>query len=160
MPPHSRLWIYQANRTFTTAEKEHLEHGLKNLCEQWAAHGTPLQTSFTFQWDQFVVLAVDEQQAGASGCSIDGSVRYLKGLQNELGLDFFDRTSVAFLSEGKITRYLLTKLKTLFNNQTLSATAISFDNTVTSKADWEARWQTPVKNSWMAHYLPKTSVER
>ena len=160
MPAHSRLWIYQANRPFSAAESDQLQAGLKSLCEQWSAHGAPLHTSFNIRLDQFVVLVVDEQQAGASGCSIDGSVRYLKSLQEVLSLDFFDRITIAFLIQGKIITYPLAELKTLFESQTLSAGTISFDNTVTSKADWEAHWQTPVKDSWMARYLPKTAVAR
>ncbi len=89
LPGHSRLWIYQANRPLTADEKEYLTQGLKDLCDQWSAHGVPLRTSFALPFDRFVVLAVDE---GASGCSIDSSVRFLKGLQEKLGIDFFDRT--------------------------------------------------------------------
>ena len=96
IPGHARLWIYQGNRRFTEAEKEQLHSGLTALCEKWSAHDMPLHTSYTIQFDQFVILAVDEQVNGASGCSIDGSVRYLKSLQSQFGLDFFDRTRVAF----------------------------------------------------------------
>src|SRR3954471_24158585 len=92
MPADSRLWVYQANRKFTSGEKEILEKGLTELCTQWKAHGAPLRTSFTIVYNLFVVIAVDEQVHGASGCSIDGSVRYLHGLQHDLNLDFFDRS--------------------------------------------------------------------
>ena len=158
MPGHSRLWIYQANRKFTATEKEQLLQGLKDLCEQWAAHGTPLQTSFNIQFDQFVIMAVDEQQQGASGCSIDGSVRYLKGLQNQLSLDFFERTGAAFLINGKIIVYPIQELKTLFENKTLLEDSIAFNNVVSTKAEWQNHWQIPVKNSWLVRYLPKTVV--
>lgn len=102
MPDHSRVWIYQSNRVLTSAETELLSSGLKELCEQWSAHGTPLHTSFTISQQQFVIMMVDEQQHGASGCSIDGSVRYLKSLQGSLSLNFFDRSHIAFLKNGKI----------------------------------------------------------
>ena len=134
MPGHARLWVYQANRAFMPAEKKYLEEGLKDLCNQWAAHNIPLQTSFLIQWDQFVILTVDEQQNGASGCSIDNSVHYLRSLQQELGLDFFDRSQVAFLQKDSIHAYSLSGLKTLFENHTLTAETITFNNTVTSKS--------------------------
>lgn len=158
MPPHARLWIYQANRAFTSAEKEQIGGGLLTLCKQWAAHGTPLHTSFIIAYDQFVILSVDERQNGASGCSIDSSVHYLKSLQKELGLDFFDRTTVAFLQQEKINTHPLTELKTLFKNQTLSAQTIAFNNTVNTKVEWEKRWKVPVKDTWLARFLPKSAV--
>lgn len=170
MPGHSRLWIYQANRAFTPSEKEDLSKGLKNLCDEWSAHGTPLHTSFSIPFDHFVVLAVDEQQNGASGCSIDGSVRFLKNLQQEAGLDFFDRTRAAFLrtslpvaagaTSPEVALHALPELRTLFQNGTLSAETITFNNMVTTKAAWENHWQIQVKDSWLARYLPKTEVAR
>ncbi len=158
MPGHSRLWIYQANRTLTANDKEHLLPGLRDLCEDWSAHGIPLHTSFTLQFDLFVILAVDEQQQGASGCSIDGSVRYLKSVQSQLGLDFFDRTQTAFLVDGKITLYPIRELKTLFENNTLSEVSIAFNNAISIKSEWETHWKVPAKNSWLKRYLPQTPV--
>ncbi len=158
MPAHARLWIYQANRSFSTAEKEQLFKGLKDLCEQWSAHGTPLQTSFVIQFDQFVIMAVDEQLNGASGCSIDGTVRFMKSLQDQSGIDFFDRTRVAFLKEGKIIVHTVTEVRNLLESQALSAETVTFNNIVTTKAEWEKYWRVPVKESWLARYLPKTAV--
>jgi hypothetical protein len=158
LPEHSRVWIYQANRAFTPGEKNQLATGLKALCEQWSAHGTPLHTSFAIAFDQFVVMIVDEKQHGASGCSIDGSVRYLKGLQNELCLDFFDRSNVAILKDSGVVLYPLTELKSLFERRTLSGDTITFNNLVGTKAEWAMHWQQPVSSSWMARYLPKTAV--
>lgn len=170
MPGHSRLWIYQANRAFIPSEKEDLSKGLQDLCEQWSAHGASLHSSFNTLFDHFVVLAVDEQQSGVSGCSIDGSVRFLKNLQQESGLDFFDRSRVAFLRPSfpaagsaispRVTLYTLTELKTLFQNGTLSAETITFNNMATTKAEWENHWQIQVKDCWLARYLPKTAVAR
>ncbi len=158
MPGRSRLWVYQASRAFTLAEKKYLQEGLTKLCDQWIAHGVPLQTSFSIQWNQFVILAVDEVENGASGCSIDSSVQYLQGLQQDLGLDFFDRTRVAFLQEEKVNIYPLTELKTLFENRTLTAETIAFNNVVTTKTEWINHWQVGVKDCWLIRYLPKIAV--
>ncbi len=158
MPAHSRLWVYQANRKFTVAEREILEEGLKSLCTQWTAHGAPLQTSFTIIYNQFVVIVVDEEVHGASGCSIDSSVHFLHGLQRDLGLDFFDRSQVAFKDGEDIFIYPFTSIKNLLADKTLSPETLSFNNAVTTKADWEKQWLIPVKDSWMARFLPKTPV--
>jgi hypothetical protein len=158
MPPHSRIWIYQANREFTSTEKDMLEKRLTDLCTQWQAHGSPLQTSFTIQYDRFVIMAVDEQVHGASGCSIDGSVHFLQGLQKGLGLDFFDRSLVAFSDARGIFSYPFSDIKTLLANQTLLPETLTFNNTIITKGEWEKHWLVNVKESWMARYLPKTAV--
>jgi len=158
MPPHSRLWVYQANRQFTLSEREILETGLQSLCAEWNAHGLALKTSFTIAYNRFVMIAVDEQVHGASGCSIDGSVHFLRGLQRDLGLDFFDRSQVAFKDGNDIFSYPFTSIKTLLAAGTLSPEIMSFNNTVTTKGDWEKAWLVAVKDSWMARFLPKTPV--
>jgi hypothetical protein len=159
LPDHSRVWVYQSTRAFADSEKTQLTEGLTALCDQWSAHGAPLHTSFTIAFDQFVIMAVDELQHGASGCSIDGSVRYLKSLQSALGLDFFDRSGIAFLEKGKVKVHPMTDLKSLFGEQALSAGTITFNNLVNTKAEWSSQWQVTVKNSWMARFLPKMTVE-
>ncbi len=154
----ARVWVYQANKKFAQDQKEFLSAGLRDLCEEWSAHGAPLHTSFTLSHDQFVIMFVDEQHLGASGCSIDNSVRFLKSLQDKIGLDFFNRTQVAFLLDGSVVLYDLAELKTLFENHTLSGNTITFNNLVNNKEEWEKQWQVPAKNSWMARYLPKSVV--
>jgi hypothetical protein len=155
MPAHSRVWIYQANRTLTAPEKDYLVKGLTNLCDQWSAHGIPLRTSFTLQFDRFVVLAVDE---GASGCSIDASIHHLQSLQDKLGIDLFDRTQVAFRQGEDIILHPLKELKNLFRNQILTGDTIAFNNLVSTKAEWEKQWQTTVRDSWLSRHLPQSAV--
>ncbi len=157
MPGFARVWIYQANRKFTPADRTNVESALMQLCASWSAHGAPLHTSFRIEFDQFVILTVDERAAGASGCSIDGSVRILKDFQQAAGLDFFDRQQVAFLKGDAISLFPTSELKTLFENNVLSKEQITFNNAITTKAEWEHSWKVPVKDSWLSRYLPKTA---
>ncbi|HRI80507.1 MAG TPA: hypothetical protein PLR06_13320 [Cyclobacteriaceae bacterium] len=158
MPNHSRLWIYQANRLFSPTEKVQLDEGLKKLCEQWTAHQVPLCTSYLIQDNLFVMLAVDEQQEGASGCSIDSSVHFLKGLMHSLNLDFFDRSQVAFLADNRIVLHPISKLKTLFEDRTLTGETFTFNTLAITKSEWMETGRIRVKDSWLNKYLPKTAV--
>ena len=158
MPGHSRLWIYRANRFFSLQESNQLEEGLKKLCDQWSAHQVPLATSFTIEHKLFVILTVDENRSGASGCSIDSSVHFLKALQQSMGLDFFDRTQVAFMDGDHVILQPVKGLKTLFENQTLTGNSITFNILATTKSDWVKNSKIKVKDSWLNKYLPKTAV--
>ena len=158
LPPTSRLWVYQANRVFTKVEREIIEEEAKAFCENWLAHGQPLKTSFKIEHDLFLILSVDESMSGASGCSIDGSVRMLKELQAKIGIDLFDRTNIPFLVNGAMVVFKLIELKGLFADGILTSESISFNNAVTSKHDFVKNWLTPVNNSWLAKYLPKREL--
>lgn len=160
MPADARLWIYQADRSFTREEELAIESDLTHLCQTWSAHGAPLRTSFRMAYSQFILLAVDERAAGASGCSIDGSVRLLKDLQQRLAVDFFNRRMVAFLEGSSIRMHPVAELKRLFESGILSPGSLTFNNALTTKAEWETHWQVAAKDSWLSRYLPKAAGER
>ena len=102
MPQDARLWVYQSNRILADAEVKAIEEeGLKFISD-WAAHGASLKASFDVLHNLFVVIAVDEKQAMASGCSIDKSVHFVKELEQKLSLNLFDRMQVAYRSANEI----------------------------------------------------------
>lgn len=150
----SRIWIYQTNRKLSPAEKDILSARLFSFTEQWQVHGQPLKTSFKLFYDQFVVLAADEDYNAASGCSIDGSVRVLKELGQQLTIDFFNRNLVAFKKDEEIMLIPLAELKKknlagFWNEQTLF-----FNNLVPSIMALKKEWIVPAGNSWVKRYLP------
>jgi hypothetical protein len=159
LPGEARLWIYQADRTLTAQEVSLVEKSLQHLCTSWQAHGNDLRTSFKVLHQQFILLAVDESMAGASGCSIDGSVRSLKEIQQQTGIDFFDRTRVAFLEGSEVITFKLSELKELFSTGRLSGNSITFNNAITIKAQLDHQWKIPVEKSWLVKYLPKTTLQ-
>ena len=159
LPDHSRLWIYQSSRPLSSSEAAAVEAGLKTLCEQWKAHGHDLHASFSLRYQQFILLAVDESREGASGCSIDGSVRYLKEIQSQTGADFFDRTRITFLQGEDVVTYPMAELKQLFAAGKLTAASLTFNNAITTKGELKDRWKVAVEKSWLAKYLPKTALQ-
>jgi len=158
LPPDSRVWIYQAARPFTEAEEKTISGALREFCSQWSAHGDPLATSFLVKYSQFIVLSVNENSAGASGCSIDGSVRVLKELSQRFDNDFFNRTKVAFSNGSGINLYSIQELPKLFESRVLTAASETFDNLVPDKGSFEKKWKIEVEKTWFAKYLPKETL--
>ena len=158
LPPPSRVWVYQADRSFSIEEEKIIFEALTKFCSTWEAHGDPLKTSFKIEFNRFVILSVDESSAGASGCSIDGSVRVLKGLGEQFNINFFDRTKVAFLVNGEIETHSLNQLKSLFESAQLKPSMQTFNTLVATKGEWEANWKTTAEKSWLIKYLPKDAL--
>ena len=52
----SRVWIYQGKRTMSAAEMSIIDQLLHSFCEQWAAHGQPLKTSFKIELNQLIIM--------------------------------------------------------------------------------------------------------
>ncbi len=154
LPNHTRVWIYQGNREFTLREIEIINATLTAFCQQWAAHGAPLQSNFVIRENRFVILLVNEEAHASSGCSIDGSVRVMKGLQQQLDIDFFDRTQVAFWISNQIQTFATAELKNAFSSGKLSSQSILINTLASTKHELDLNWKIEVQNSWLKKYLP------
>jgi hypothetical protein len=158
LPDTSRIWIYQANRKFILPELSAISDALMAFSQQWNAHGISLLSSFEIPFDQFIILAVDENSNAASGCSIDDSVRMIKTLGEKLGVELFDRTKIAFKLDSGIVTIPLEELKGkyfegLWNNQTLVV-----NNLISSKGELAGGWLIPAEQTWIKRYLPGKAV--
>lgn len=97
---NSKVWIYQSQVELSKDLQEAIQKNMNAFVENWAAHGAGLFARATILEDYFLVFAVDESQAKASGCSIDSSVRFVKELGNKLNIDFFNRLNVLVEKQG------------------------------------------------------------
>lgn len=96
LPDHSRIWIYTADRVLNAVEQATFRQSLEEFCAGWQSHGSELASAGELFEGCLLVLAVDERSAGASGCSIDKSVRWLKEWGVTHGVDFFNRHLVVY----------------------------------------------------------------
>lgn len=156
--PSSRIWVYQSSRKFTPEESEMIAAHLDSFTRGWAAHGQGLKTSFLIPYDHFIILAADESHYGASGCSIDSSVRAIKEIEQQLGLDLFDRNLVAFKDADAIRLVRLQDLKQKYMEGIWSEASLTFNNLVSEKGQLETSWVVPAGNTWLKRYVPAPKV--
>lgn len=149
----ARVWIYQADRKLSDTEAEKLENEAKVFTEQWAAHGTGLMASAKVFHHQFLILTVDESQHGASGCSIDSSVAFVRNVEKQYGLNFFDRNKVAFLLDEEIYLESIQNLKNKIEKGDIASDTLTFNNLVATKGEMKEKWVSPAQNTWLARYF-------
>jgi len=153
LPSHSRIWVYQADRKISSSEKDIISSELFSFTEQWQVHGQPMKASFKIYFDQFIVLAADEGYNVASGCSIDGSVRTLKGIGSKFGLDFFNKNIIAFKKEEQIELVLFTNLKQKLAEGFWNEKTLTFNNVIGRKDELDKAWILPASETWLKRYL-------
>ena len=98
----SRLWVYQSDRVLNETEEQFILDNGKAFVESWTAHNQALKASIEVKFNRFIILAVDETQAPATGCSIDKSVHFIKAIENELKVNLLDKGKVAFKRNDEI----------------------------------------------------------
>ncbi len=157
MPDYSRVWVYQANQNLTDSQVQSIQQVLENHINNWAAHGASLAGSVQVLHHRFVIVAVDERQNQASGCSIDASTRWLKDLGAEMNIDFFDR-SVAFLQNNELKTAEIGKIKSLVFEEILMPNTLIFNNLVPNIQEFNNNWQVKASDSWIKRYFQTATV--
>jgi len=153
LPDSSRVWIYQADREFTVNEADQISKKLHTFVSNWKRHGDDLKASFKIEYNQFIILAVDENYNDVSGCSIDASVHIVKELQNEFEVDLLNKMIVSFKDGDNVNTVSLKDFKAYAKLQKINADTVVFNNMIQSKSDFESVWEVEASKSWHAKFL-------
>ena len=148
----TRIWIYQSNRRFDDQTAKEIRNALKSFANQWVSHNRALKAFAEILHNQFIILAVDETNAGASGCSIDASVHFLKKLQTTYGVDLFDRMQFAYLDQETIKTADRDSFSKMYADGTISDQTLVVDTLVRKKEDLSEMIK-PLGESWHARMV-------
>jgi hypothetical protein len=121
---------------------------------EWRAHGQPLTCARAWRDSRFLAIGVDQSDAYASGCSIDGMFRVLQQLQQRLGASLLGGGRVFYrAADGAIESVTRDE----FPGRDVSAETRVFDTTVATVGEWQTRFETYAGTSWHAALLPKST---
>ncbi|WP_109300092.1 ABC transporter ATPase [Aquimarina sp. AU474] len=153
LPETSRVWIYQANRSFSLDELEEIKQKLNDFVTQWTAHGADLKAGYDIKYKRFITIGLDQGLNAASGCSIDASVHFIQELEQAYNVDLMDKMNVSF-KQGEFVAYkTLSDFKKMAKNKSVSPNTIVFNNLVTNIAEYRTNWEVPARDSWHNRFL-------
>jgi hypothetical protein len=154
LPAHSRIWVYQAERQFSPTDISLIQTTLERFCDGWNTHGNLMPTSFQILESQLIVLGVDESGLGASGCSIDSSVRTLHELEKVLNINLTDQGRVSLKNnEGEVAVYPAIGIKSRVLSGEIEQETLVLNPLVKIKKDLENVWIS-ANDSWLNKYFP------
>ena len=153
LPDSSRVWIYQANRSFTEEEIQDISKKLDLFIERWTAHGADLKASYDFKYKRFITIALDQELNAASGCSIDASVQFIQQLEKEYDVDLLDKMNVSYKQGEFIAYKSLTDFRKMAKQKAVSLNTIVFNNLVNNKAEYLSDWEVPASESWHKRFM-------
>jgi hypothetical protein len=153
LPDESRVWIYQANRTFTDAEILEIETKLNQFIENWTAHGSDLLAGYNIVYKRFIVIALNQNLNKASGCSIDASVNFVQQLEKDYHVDLLDKMNVSYKQGDFIAYKSLLDFKKMAKDKAVSKQTIVFNNLVNNIAEFKENWEVPASESWHARFM-------
>ncbi len=149
----SKVWVYQSNREFADNEIEIMVAKIESFVAEWKRHGKGLKASYKIIYNQFIVLAVDEDYNEVSGCSIDSSVNLMKQFEDAFELDLTNRLNISFRNNRDINVVSLTEFKAFVKLGKITSSTIVFNNMITTKAELSNKWEVTTDKSWHKQYL-------
>lgn len=149
----SRIWIFQSSTKIDDATSEKILAETDDFLQKWAAHGNALLASSTVEYNQFLIIATDEDFNMASGCSIDSMTRFVQELAQKFHLNLFDRTKLAFLKSESVELVDMKSMKELVSQGYFDSEMLFFNNNISTKNQLRNEWLVKPEESWLSRYF-------
>ena len=143
----SRIWIYAAEHKLTNDQENHILKSISDYLQNWEAHKVPLTAGVTILENHFIVVALDDSQYGASGCSIDTLQKLIQNLETELSISLLNRLNIFCKIEDEILCIPSFELEGIAKANTLF-----YDLTIQKKSELHS-YLKPISEGWCASYL-------
>lgn len=164
LPPTSRVWVFGSRLPLDDTAAARLLAETDRFLEQWNAHGHPLYSGRDWRDDRFLTIAVDQSTVGASGCSIDGLYRALRGLEAALGTELlggglvFYREPVTAADGGAVRAVTRGDFVALAASGEVDRDTTVFDLSVETLGEWRERFEGPAHSSWHAPLVERSGA--
>jgi hypothetical protein len=149
-PSNAKLWFYWVPRPLKEDELTYLQLSKKDFLSQWNTHGKANSADVWLIEDRCILIVAGNEFEGVSGCSIDKSVAWIKGLSTIWNVDLLDRNWVMYQAESKewvmskLSQFWALRKANVVHDQTLI-----LDSTITQFSDVENLIK-PFAQSWHA----------
>ena len=155
LPDSSRIWVFGSDKPVTGAAAQRLLGEVDRFLDGWRAHGAPLRSSRLWRDDRFLVVGVDQTDANASGCSIDGLFRSLQALEREIGARFVGGGRVFYRDHSGVAQCAeRSELEALVASGAVGPNTVVFDTSITDLGEWRAKFEQPARKTWVGELLP------
>jgi hypothetical protein len=151
LPDASRVWIFGSDRPLSEEGTAALLRGVDDHLANWRAHGEPLTVGRQFRDGRFLIVAVDQSTAGASGCSIDSLFRVLQGLEATVGASLVGGGRVYYRgAESVVQSTTRDQVAALVTDGSVGKDTVVFDTSLTDLGTFRTGFEKRAKESWIA----------
>lgn len=143
LPDSARVWIFGSDQRLSEDAATALMRDVGDHLANWKAHGEPLTVGSQLIDDRFLVVAVDQSTAGASGCSIDGLFRVLQTVQGKLGVNLVGGGRLFYRdSQGQARCAAQSQLEELRASGAITKDTVVFDTTISDLGTFRSKFET------------------
>ena len=149
---NTKTIIFPASRSINHEEKLDIFMKIKDFLTSWKAHGNPLQFNVCIEYEQFIIIRVDENIEPASGCSLDALNNFIRKIEQKYQLGLFNRMKAIFLENNILKTLRLKDFCATLKNKELRSDILIFDFSSNNEEEFSKRFLLPLKESWAKDY--------
>src|SRR5919206_4309582 len=154
LPDSARIWVFGSDRPVSGPAAERLLGEVDRFLGQWRAHGAPLRSARLWAENRFLVVGVDQSDANASGCSIDGLFRALQLLERDIDARIVGGGRVYYRDQaGVVQSASRAELVDLIARGVIGPDTVVFDTSITDLGEWRGRFEQPARKTWVGELL-------
>ena len=144
--------IFPASRFINHREKNEILLKTTDFLKNWKAHGNPLQSNVCIEYEQFIIIRINENIEPASGCSLDTLNNFMQKIEQKYQLGLFDRMKAIFLENNILKTLRLKDFCATLKNKELRSDILIFDFSSNNEEEFSKRFLLPLKESWAKDY--------
>ena len=149
---NTKTIIFPASRFINHREKNEILLKTTDFLKNWKAHGNPLQSNVCIEYEQFIIIRVDENIEPASGCSLDALNNFMQKIEQKYQLGLFDRMKAIFLENNILKTLKLKDFRNALKDKKISTDILIFDFSPNNEEEFSKRFLLPLKESWANDY--------
>lgn len=155
LPGSSRVWCFGASASPSEEMVAELRDAMERFLVTWTAHRADLRAGFDWFYDRFLVVAVDETDVQASGCSIDALNGQIRRLEQAAGVDLLDAAPIWYRdAAGDVRSVTRDQFRRLAERGEVGPETLVFDLTAATLDDVSSGgWEVEAGRSWHARLL-------
>ena len=143
----SRIWIYGSEQKLINEQEIYILKFISDHLKGWNSHGNHLKSAVTILKNHFIVVALDESENRASGCSIDTLQNTIQIIEKELSISLLNRLNIFCSINDEIKCIPSFRLNDIAKEDTLF-----YDLTIQRKSDLNS-YLKPVNEGWCVHLI-------
>jgi hypothetical protein len=142
----ARLWIYAFPETLDEDQIRLVRKHLNAFIGNWKSHGKAIRGEYELLYDQFILIATDDDP---SGCSIDSSARMFRELKERHGLDALTSHLIFYRDEYRIRSVEREAFQQLVEEGVIGDHTVVFNTMLTSIGGLRnGEWELSFQSSW------------
>ena len=158
----ARIWIYGIERALSAEELVMLDENMSRFAIGWMSHDRPINNAWQVVHGRFLVIAVDEETIGISGCSIDSMVRSVQDIEVNMGLNLLGTGGQVFYRDSSGLIHCVDRLsfRELAKKGVVTQETIVFNNVIATLGEFrKGKWEVPMRKSWHIDVFGRALVD-